>query len=144
LPLFLLQALLFIKWLVKLPPNAKDMGKEILVKFNKEFKKWLQGQIFGFFFYSSAISFRFMDSRITTHTNLALIAGLSNFVPNFGPVIAAIPAILGLTLGTSSCVCCLSYVLIQIIQSAVTQPLIQKRMLSIPPALIILVRWLWV
>jgi predicted PurR-regulated permease PerM len=33
-------------------------------------------------------------------------------------------------------VACL-YVLIQIIQSAVTQPLIQKRMLSIPPALII-------
>jgi predicted PurR-regulated permease PerM len=103
----------------------------------KSSKKWLQGQIFAF--YSSAISFRFMDSRITTHTHLALIAGLSNFVPNFGPVIAFHSR------NTSwshlrdfcSCVCCLPYVLIQIIQSAVTQPLIQKRMLSIPPALII-------
>jgi hypothetical protein len=52
--------------LVKLlPPNAKDMGKEILASSMKS-SKWLQGQIFGFFI--AAISFRFMDSRITTHT----------------------------------------------------------------------------
>ncbi len=122
-----------------LPPNAKDKGREILVKLNKDFKKWLIGQIFGFFFIAILTALGLWILGLPLVLTLALLAGLSNFVPNFGPVIAAIPAILlGITLGTSTAVfvACL-YVLIQIIQSAVTQPLIQQRMLSIPPALVI-------
>lgn len=137
---FIASPSLYKNGLIKLlPPNAKDKGKEILAKLNEEFKKWLQGQIFGFFFIAVLTALGLWILGLPLILTLALIAGLSNFVPNFGPVIAAIPAILlGLTLGTSVAVfvACL-YVLIQIIQSAVTQPLIQQRMLSIPPALII-------
>jgi predicted PurR-regulated permease PerM len=121
-----------------LPPSAKDMGGEILVNLNKDFKKWLQGQIFGFFFIATLTALGLWIIGLPLILTLALIAGLSNFIPKLR-LVAAIPAILlGLTLGTSVAVfvACL-YVLIQIIQSAVTQPLIQKRMLSIPPALII-------
>jgi hypothetical protein len=97
-----------------------------------------QGQIFGFFFYSSAISFRFMDSRITTHTHFSLNSRIIQLCSQLRTCNNSIPAILlGLTLGTSVAVFVACLVLIQIIQSAVTQPLIQKRMLSIPPALII-------
>ncbi len=71
---------------------------------------------------------------------LALIAGLLNFIPNFGPIIALVPAVLlALQQGTTTAiiVVCM-YTGIQIIQSAVTQPLIQKKMVNIPPALTIM------
>jgi predicted PurR-regulated permease PerM len=76
----------------------------------KEFKKWLQRKFFCFFIAVLALGLWILGLPLIL--TLALIAGLSNFVPNFGPVIAAIPAILlGLTLGTSVAVfvACLMY-----------------------------------
>ena len=62
-----------------------------------------------------------------------------NFIPNFGPVIALIPAfLLALMQGTTTALIVVGlYLGIQIIQSAVTQPLIQQKMVNIPPALVI-------
>ncbi len=137
---FIASPSLYKNGLIKLlPPTAKDKGREILVKLNDVFKKWLQGQIFGFFFIAILTALGLWILGLPLIFTLALLAGLSNFIPNFGPVIAAIPAVLlALNEGTSTAVlvACL-YVFIQLIQSAVTQPLIQQRMLSIPPALII-------
>jgi predicted PurR-regulated permease PerM len=68
------------------------MGKEILAS-SMSSKKWLQGQIFvSFYIVLSALGLWILGLPLIL--TLALIAGLSNFVPNFGPVIAAIPAIL--------------------------------------------------
>jgi predicted PurR-regulated permease PerM len=75
---------------------------------------------FGFFFIAT-LSALGLWIIVTTHTNFSLNSRIIQ-LPNFGPVIAAIPAILlGLTLGTSVvCFVACLYVLIQIIQSAVT------------------------
>ena len=70
---------------------------------------------------------------------LALIAGILNLIPNFGPFIALIPAVLlALMQGvnTAIIVACM-YTFVQIVQSAVTQPIIQKKMVNLPPALLI-------
>lgn len=70
---------------------------------------------------------------------LALVAGLLNFIPNFGPLIALIPAaLLGLMQGPNTALLVVAlFTLIQIIQSTVTQPLIQRKMVSVPPALLV-------
>ena len=70
---------------------------------------------------------------------LALLAGLLNFIPNFGPIIALVPAmLLALMEGPQTALLVFGlYTFIQIIQSAVTQPLIQKKMVSVPPGLLI-------
>ena len=123
-----------------LPPKAKDTGDELINDISGILRKWLKGQIFGFFFIAvlSGIGLLFLGMPLIF--TLALIAGLLNLIPNFGPIIALIPAILlALTIGptTAILVFCL-YTFIQIVQSAVTQPLIQQKMISIPPALIII------
>ena len=70
---------------------------------------------------------------------LALIAGLLNFIPNFGPIIALVPAVLiALLQGPQTALLIVAlYTFIQIIQSTVTQPLIQKKMISMPPGLLV-------
>ncbi len=123
-----------------LPPKAKDKGKELLDKLNTVLKKWLKGQIIGILFIAILTAIALIIIGMPLVLTLALIAGLLNFIPNFGPIIALIPAVLiGLLQGTNTAIIIVcTYTFIQIIQSAIEQPLIQKKMVNIPPALIII------
>lgn len=122
-----------------LPPKAKDKGASLLDELNNVLKNWIKGQLFGFLFIAVFTGLGLWALGMPLILTLALIAGLLNFIPNFGPIIALIPAgLIGLTQGTTTAILVLClYTLVQIIQSAVTQPLIQQKMVSIPPALII-------
>lgn len=132
---------LYKKGIIKLlPPKAKDQGSELINEISNLLRKWLKGQIFGFFFIAVLTGIGLWIIGMPLILTLALISGLLNLIPNFGPIIALIPAILLASMqGTTTViiVACM-YTLIQIIQSSVTQPLIQKKMISIPPALIII------
>lgn len=128
------------KGFVKLmPPRAKKQADSLLNELSKVLSNWLKGQIFGFVFITILTGLGLWLIGMPLILTLALIAGLLNFIPNFGPLIALVPAVLlALMQGTTTAilVVCL-YTGIQIVQSAVTQPLIQQKMVNIPPALII-------
>lgn len=122
-----------------LPPKAKEKGASVLDEMHNTLKNWIKGQLFGFMFIAVLTGLGLWAIGMPLILTLALIAGLLNFIPNFGPIIALIPAVLiGFMQGTTTAILILClYTLIQVVQSAVTQPLIQKKMVSIPPALII-------
>jgi len=67
---------------------------------------------------------------------LALFAGLAEFVPMVGPVLAAAPAVLiALTLGADTGLWTLGvFVVVQQTESNIITPLLQQRMVSLPPA----------
>ncbi|MFG1300433.1 AI-2E family transporter [Xanthobacter sp. V3C-3] len=67
---------------------------------------------------------------------LALFAGLAEFVPMVGPVLAAAPAVLiALTLGMDTGLWTLVvFVIVQQSESNIITPLLQQRMVSLPPA----------
>ena len=68
---------------------------------------------------------------------LAIIAGLLNFIPNFGPLIAMIPAVLvGLLQGPQTALLIAGlYMLVQFLESNLITPTVQQKLVSIPPAL---------
>jgi predicted PurR-regulated permease PerM len=70
---------------------------------------------------------------------LAVLAGLLAFVPNLGPILTYIPiALAGLSAGTTTMLLGIgAYAAAQTIESYLFTPLIQKRMVSLPPALIL-------
>ena len=75
---------------------------------------------------------------------LAIIAGLLNFIPNFGPIIAMIPAVLVALMqgpGTAAIVAGI-YILVQVTESNFITPMIQQKLVNIPPALIIIAQLL--
>lgn len=122
-----------------IPPKGKEQAKALLDELNSVLKKWIKGQLFGFLFITVLTGLGLWALGMPMILTLALIAGVLNFIPNFGPVIALIPAgLIGLMQGTTTAiwVLCL-FTFIQIIQSAVTQPLIQKKMVNTPPGLVI-------
>ncbi len=70
---------------------------------------------------------------------LGVIAGVTEFVPYLGPIVAAIPAVLvAVTLGSSAIVWTIvAYVLIHQTEGHLITPLIQRQMVYIPPAVIL-------
>ena len=70
---------------------------------------------------------------------LALLAGLLAFVPNLGPILTYVPiALAGFSEGTTTVLIGVAvYAVAQTVESYVFTPLIQKRMVSMPPALIL-------
>jgi hypothetical protein len=66
---------------------------------------------------------------------LGLQAGLSNFVPYLGPIVAAVPiALVAMPLGASMLIWAVAiYTIIQSIEGYVIGPLIQQRAVEIPP-----------
>lgn len=71
---------------------------------------------------------------------LGIITGILVIVPNFGSFAAMIPGVLlALTISTSTAILvALTYIGIQILVGNIIAPLVQKKMMSLPPALTIL------
>ncbi len=71
--------------------------------------------------------------------SLAVLAGVMTFVPNIGPVVAAVPAVLiGLGQGTDTALWIVAlYVVVQSLESYVVTPRLQQELVSLPPALTI-------
>lgn len=137
---FTASPLTYQKGIVKLlPPNAKETGAKVLDEIHNVLKNWLKGMLFGFMFIGLFTGLGLWIIGMPLVLTLGLIAGLMNFIPNFGPLIALVPAVLlALTQSTTTALIVIGiYTGIQIVQSAVTQPLIQQKMVNIPPALII-------
>lgn len=73
---------------------------------------------------------------------LAIIAALFTFIPTIGPFIGLIPAVLiGLMQGTDMALyVVILYLSVQIIETYLITPMVEKRIVSLPPALTVL--WL--
>lgn len=138
---FTAQPSVYKKGMIKLlPSKARGKGEELVEEIGNLLKKWIKGQIFGIAFIAVLTGLGLWIVGLPMIFTLALIAGLLNFIPNFGPLIALVPAVLlAFSEGTTTALIVIAmYTGIQIIQSAIEQPLIQKKMINIPPALVII------
>jgi predicted PurR-regulated permease PerM len=117
--------------------KAKQKVSDLIEELRIILRKWIEGQIIGFLFIAILTGIGLLILGMPLVLTLALIAGLLNMIPNFGPLIALVPAVLiALMQGpTMAIIIICMYTFIQIIQTAVTQPVIQKKMVNIPPAL---------
>jgi predicted PurR-regulated permease PerM len=132
---------LYTEGIVKLvPKEGRPKADEVLTTAGDSLKKWLKGQIFAMFVVFIFTAIGLLIIGVPVWLVLALIAGLLNFIPNFGPLIAMIPAVLiGLMQSplTAALVAGL-YILVQMVESNFITPMVQKKLLDIPPALIIM------
>ncbi|GAB2764369.1 AI-2E family transporter [Salinimicrobium soli] len=131
---------LYTKGIRKLvPPKGRDKADDVLERLGTSMKQWLTGKIFAMFvvFVLTAIGLKIMGMPMWLA--LAIIAGFLNFIPNFGPLIAMIPAVLvALSQGPQTALLVVGlYLLVQFLESNLITPKVQQRLTSVPPALII-------
>lgn len=131
----------YIKGLLKLlPTNSQKEGTKIFDKLGSQLLNWLKGKLFSMFivFVFTAIGLSILG--IELWLVLALLAGLLSFIPNFGPILALIPAVLIALLDSpqTALIVVGIYVLVQFLESNFITPLIQKKLIEMPPALILI------
>lgn len=131
----------YINGFIKLfPAQSRGRTNDIIFKVGHTLTKWLKGQLFAMLVVAVLTTIGLLTIGVPMAFILALIAGILNFIPNFGPLIAMIPAVLvGLLQGPNVALMVIGlYVVVQVLESNLITPQIQKRMIEIPPALIIL------
>ncbi|MDQ3552591.1 MAG: AI-2E family transporter [Bacteroidota bacterium] len=122
-----------------MPKSFQAKATNIISHAGFKLRSWLKGQIFAMFFVFILTSVGLSILGVPMALALGLIAGILNFIPNFGPLIALIPGVLVALLisPTTALIAAAIYTGVQIIESIVT-PIIQNRLVQLPPALIII------
>lgn len=123
-----------------IPLTGKERAKATVERIGFTLIKWLKGQIFAMLIVFTMTAIGLSILNIPMAIALALIAGLLNFIPNFGPLIAMIPALLiGFTISNNTAILVGGlYILVQTLESNIITPSIQRKLINIPPALTIL------
>ncbi|MGQ3890263.1 AI-2E family transporter [Legionella sp. CNM-1927-20] len=121
------------------PKRRQNKVKEILNDTTETLKFWLAGKAFSMLIIGLLTWAGLWLLDIPLAFTLALLAALLSFIPNIGPIIAAIPAILLALLKSPmfGLYVALLYLAIQTIESYLITPLIQQKSISLPPALIV-------
>jgi predicted PurR-regulated permease PerM len=127
-----------------IPPQGKKDAKVVLDRISFVLKGWLKGMMLAMLLIAILTVTGLTILDIPMALTLALLAGLMNFIPNFGPLIAMLPAVLlGFTISFNmALIIAVMYILIQTLESNIITPMVQKRMINIPPALTIIAQLL--
>lgn len=125
--------------LALVPPRRRDRAAELFDAIGGTLLWWVIGKLISMAVVGVLTFLGLWLWDIPLAITLALIAAGLAFIPNFGPILAAVPAVLiALGEGTESAVyVVVLYLAIQTVESYTVTPLIQQRTISLPPALTI-------
>jgi Predicted permease len=132
---------LYVHGLTKLfPLKSRQRVGEVLAQIGETLRWWLIGKFASMFFIGVLTWIGLSIIGVPLALTLGLIAGLLSFIPNFGPILSALPAILLAFVDspkTAVYVVAL-YVGVQLIESNLVTPIIERETVELPPALTIL------
>lgn len=138
---FTIAPTIYVDGIIQLvPPKNRDKAEGVMHRLGSGLKKWLAGKFIAMFAVFVLTAIGLIILGVPMWLSLAVLAGLLNFIPNFGPLAAALPALLvGLADGLNTALLIAGlYVVIQVFESSFITPKAQQRLIQIPPALIIL------
>src|SRR5262245_9811720 len=121
------------------PFRYRERAGEILGTIDEALWRWIGGRFVLMLLNGGLTTAGLWLLGVPLAVSLGLLAGLLNFVPNFGPWIAAIPAVLiGFLQGPQQALnVALLYLVLQTIDGYVLTPLIDRRSVELPPVLTI-------
>lgn len=137
---FALQPHLYRQGAVKLVPrNRRTLVGEALDDSGRVLKLWLKGQLVSMVLIGVITGTGLWLLGVPSPLALGLLAGLLEFIPYVGPIVAAIPGLLiALASGVDLALWTLGlYTLIQQVEGNFIQPVVQRYAVHIPPALLL-------
>ncbi len=122
-----------------IPPNLRNEADGLFSKIHKSIKWWLVGRLssMGLVALLSTIGLAVLDIQLALA--LGLFAGVASFIPNLGPIISVVPAVLVALLHSpqTALSVLILYLGIQTVESYFITPFITDKVVSIPPAWLI-------
>jgi len=130
----------YIRGLLALVPSSRrSRVKDILDTLAATLRQWTLGRIVLMVINGVLTSIGLWLLGVPFALSLGLVAGVLNFVPNLGPIVASVPAILVAFLQspTDAIYVAILYLVLQSIDGYILTPLVQQRTVDAPPALTI-------
>jgi predicted PurR-regulated permease PerM len=127
-------------FLMLFPHERRANAEETIIAIGHGLYRWLEGQFIEMLLVGLLSFFAWWAIGLPSPLGLGLIAGVTEFIPYVGPIIAAIPALLvAATQGLSTVLWTfVVYLAIHGIEGNVIAPLIQRELAYVPPALMLL------
>ncbi len=122
------------------PRRMREEANETIDDIGVGLRLWLIGQLIQMVLIGGLTTVAVWFVGLPSPLALGVIAALAEFVPYIGPLIAAVPAILvASTQGLNAVIwTVIAYLLIHQVEGNLIVPLIQRQLIFIPPAVVLL------
>jgi predicted PurR-regulated permease PerM len=131
---------LYARGVTALVPSARRARiAHVLATLGGMLRRWLLGRLVGMLIIGTVTWAGLALLGIPLALVLGILAGLLNFVPYVGPLVSAVPAVLIALLdgGSQAGSVLLLYVGVQTLEGYILTPLIDRKSVSTPPALLL-------
>ena len=121
------------------PKQRRRRAREVMDELGATLAQWMMGKLVSMLIIALATSIGLALLGVPLALVLGIIAGLLDFIPYIGPILAAVPAVM-LALSDSPALALyviLLFVALQVLEGYIVLPLIERRTVSLPPALTI-------
>lgn len=120
------------------PPHRREWAEDVGDRLREAWLGWLKGSVLSMVVIGALIYVGLLIIGVPYALAFAVLAGLLEFIPYIGPIVAAIPAILvafsqGLGRGIATIVL---YVIVNQVEGNVTVPLIMSKAVDLHPAVV--------
>lgn len=121
------------------PPRRQDVAR-IYDEAGRSLRAWVIGKAFTMFLVGVFVYIGLSALDVPGALVLAALAALLEFIPTFGPTIAAAPAVVSALLVSpvTALYVAIYYFVLQQVQNALTVPLVERRAVDIPPAALLI------
>ncbi len=124
------------------PLDKRTRVREIFFAVGETLQWWLVGKVGSMLFIGLLTWIGLYLLGVPLALTLGLIAALLSFIPNFGPILSALPALLLAFIPpgspTTALYVLILYIGVQLIESNLVTPFIERETVEIPPALTII------
>lgn len=133
-------------FLYLVPRRGREKAANVMSEVSLMLRRWLMTQLVAMVLVGTATTIALVILDVRAALALGILAALLEFIPIFGPIIAAVPAIaMGFLESPQMALYVLIvYVVIQQIESQLLVPLLMKEGVDIPPVLTVLAQALMV
>lgn len=122
-----------------IPPHQRALADEALEDSGNALRLWLKGQLISMTVVGLLVGVGLWLIGVPSAVALGLLAGILDFVPLVGPIVAALPALLiALTLGPETALWTVGvYLVVQQIEGYFLQPVVQQYAVDLPPVILL-------
>jgi predicted PurR-regulated permease PerM len=122
------------------PPRSRLAAEQTIDDIGRALRLWLLGQLIQMCLIGLLSTLAVWLIGLPSPLALGAIAAITEFVPYFGPIVAAVPAVLvAMTKGLYPVLWTIAaYIVIHQIEGNLIAPIIQRRMVLVPPATLLL------
>ena len=122
------------------PHSGRERADEVLTAIGLTLRRWLATQLFAMLIIGSLVSISLALLGVEAALSLGIIAGVLEFIPTVGSIMAAVPAIaMGFLVSPQKALTvAIVFTLVQLLEGHLLIPMLMKRGMNLPPLITIL------